>query len=85
LLIKAGYSGSGISDVVWLGKLVGEAARLCSYGNRASGDKEIMVSSDFYNNLNDHNKELLCWNKSRDCYHGNIIITSMNEWVKNNV
>ncbi len=26
LMIKAGYSGSGINEVTWIGKLVGETA-----------------------------------------------------------
>ncbi|MFM4759930.1 adenylate/guanylate cyclase domain-containing protein [Aeromonas sp. s12] len=84
LLIKAGYSGSGINEVVWLGKLVGEAAKLCSYGNKTAGEYEIMVSNVFYNNLNEHNKMLLLKNNTYDCYHGYIINTDMNEWVKKN-
>ena len=84
LLIKSGYKGSGINEVVWLGKLVGEAALLCSYGNKTYGDYELMASNVFYNNLNDDNKKLMAKNYTRDCYHGNIVNTTMNEWVKNN-
>lgn len=84
LLIKAGYKGSGINEVVWLGKLVGKAAELCSFGNKTDSDKEIMVSSVFYDNLNEENQELLLWNSNRKCYHGNVVNTSMNEWVKQN-
>lgn len=84
LLIKAGYSGSGINEVVWLGKLVGEAAKLCSYGNKNYGDYEMMVSNIFYDNLNAHNKGLLLKNNTYDCYHGYVINPDMNEWVKNN-
>jgi len=84
LYIKAGYKGSGINEVVWLGKVVGEAAMLCSYGNRNSSDKEIMVSSFFYDNLNDHNKSLLNWNSIRECYHGYVVNTDMDKWVQDN-
>lgn len=84
LYIKAGYKGSGINEVVWLGKLVGEAAKLCSYGNKTYFDKEIMISSLFFNNLNDANKKLLEWNSVRDCYHGNIVDIELNNWVKEN-
>lgn len=31
LMIKAGYSGSGINDVVWMGETVNKASRLCGY------------------------------------------------------
>lgn len=84
LLIKSGYKGSGINEVVWLGKLVGEAAMLCSYGNRTSSDKEVMVSTVCYNNLKEENQRLLSKNQNRDCYHGSVINTGMNNWVKVN-
>lgn len=84
LMIKSGYKGSGINEVVWLGKLVGEAAALCSYGNKTWSDCEIMVSNTFYDNLNEDNKKLLSKNDDRDCYHGNVVSTAMNEWVKEN-
>jgi class 3 adenylate cyclase len=84
LYIKAGHSGSGINEVVWLGKLVGEAAELCSFGNKESYDSELMVSNVFYDNLEDSNKKLLYKHSYRSCYHGYVINTLMNEWVKNN-
>ena len=84
LLIKAGYKGSGINEVVWLGTLVSEAAKLCGFGNQTYTDCEIMVSDVFYSNLNDENKKLLSRNHNRSCYHGNVVSIYMNEWVKNN-
>lgn len=84
LYIKAGHKGSSINEVVWLGKLVGEAAMLCSYGNKTFSDYETMVSESFYNNLCQNYKNLLSPNYNRGCYHGNIIDLSMNEWVKTN-
>lgn len=84
LLIKSGYKGSGINEVVWLGTLVSEAAKLCGYGNKTGADYEIMVSDVFYDNLKEANKKLLTKNYNRSCYHGNVINIGMNEWVKNN-
>lgn len=84
LMIKAGYSGSGLNDVVWMGEVVNFARKLCSHGNRTSWDKETMVSSDFYGNLNEENKKLLFWNNDRNCYHGDIVNSSMNDSLKNN-
>lgn len=84
LMIKAGYNGSGINDVVWMGDVVNKAAELCGYGNKTLWDCEIMVSSIIYNNLNENNKGLLKWNQTRECWHGNIIHTTMNEWVETN-
>ena len=82
LLIKAGYKGSGINEVVWLGKLVNDAAKLSSYGNRLSSDREMMISNLFYENLNDGNKEMFVKNTSRDCYHANVVNSEMNDWLK---
>lgn len=82
LYIKAGYKGSGINEVVWLGKLVSEAHKLCAFGNKTYNDKEMMVSSLFYSNLNDHNKKLLSYNSHRDCYHGVVVNITMNNWLE---
>lgn len=82
LLIKAGYKGSGINDVVWMGDVVNEASHLCGHGNKAWGDRTLMVSAVFRNNLNDENKALLSYNSIRGCYHGDVVNTVMNEWLK---
>ncbi|MCW8332444.1 adenylate/guanylate cyclase domain-containing protein [Vibrio paucivorans] len=84
LLVKSGYKGSGINEVVWLGSLVSEAAELCGFGNKSYSDKEMMVSEVFYGNLNDHNKELLEYKAERGCYNGYVINTAMDEWVQKN-
>lgn len=84
LMIKAGYNGSGLNDIVWMGNVVNESSKLCGYGNKEWGDKETMVSSVIYNNLNDHNKGLLEWNNKRSCYNGNVVNVGMNNWVTEN-
>lgn len=82
LMIKAGYKGSGINDVVWMGDVVNKASKLCSYGNRSYNDCETMVSSVFFSNLNEENKKLLNYNYFRQCYHGDIINKHIDNWVK---
>lgn len=84
LYIKAGYKGSGINEIVWLGNLVSEAAKLCSYGNSSSSDRETMISSVFYENLNQENKKFFSFNYLRKCYHGDIFNIDMNKWVIEN-
>ena len=84
LMIKAGYKGSGLNDVVWMGEVVNHASELSHYGNATYNDKEIMVSNVFYNNLNEKNQSLLASNFNRGCYHGNVINISMNDWVTQN-
>jgi class 3 adenylate cyclase len=84
LMIKAGYKGSTINDVVWMGDVVNEAAKLCAKAGRGWPHKTIMASSVFYQNLNDKNKELLSYNSTHECYHGDVISIDMNEWYKKN-
>lgn len=84
LVVKAGHKGSGVNEVVWLGKLVGEAAALCSQASKTSFDYEIMVSNTVYENLKESYKELLFKNINQKCYHGYIHNLVMNEWVENN-
>ncbi|WP_313483395.1 adenylate/guanylate cyclase domain-containing protein [Acinetobacter variabilis] len=86
LMIKAGYSGSGINEVTWIGKLVGETADLCSKANRWNS-KRILYSRNFYNNLSDEFKkeiDWLTWNSYYSCYEGYTINIAMNKWVQDN-
>lgn len=84
LMIKAGYEGSGINDVVWMGDVVNEAHELAGYGKREYSDGEIMVSDVFYQNLNEDNKEFLTLNNIRNCYNGDVGNAAMEEWRKMN-
>jgi class 3 adenylate cyclase len=84
LMIKAGYKGSTINEVVWMGDVVGGAAKLCDYGNKTWQDRETMISNVIYSNLNDHNKSLFIYNSFKGCYHGNIINPAMNSWINDN-
>ncbi|MEU2448004.1 adenylate/guanylate cyclase domain-containing protein [Streptomyces althioticus] len=84
LMIKAGYSGSGISDVVYMGDVVNHAAKLAAHGNEGYSDNTIMVSDVFYQNLKDENKKLLSWNSNRGCWHGDVIRKDMEAWYQEN-
>lgn len=84
LMIKAGFSGSGINDVVYMGEVVNRAAKLAAKGNATLFSQPIMVGSVFQQNLNDHNKSLLTWDGTANCYSGNVINTAMNDWHADN-
>ncbi len=86
LMLKAGYKGSGINDVIWMGDVVNEASNLCHDGNR--GENEVLqVSTTVFNNLNDHNKGLLSplyksiFQPGPDQYQGNVINLAMEEYL----
>jgi class 3 adenylate cyclase len=84
LMIKSGFSGSALNEVVWMGDVVNGASNLCGKANKGWGNEVIFVSDMIYSNLNDHNKGLLSKNYEHDCYHGNVINTQMQEWYDEN-
>ena len=85
LMVKAGYVGSGINDVIWMGDVVNSACHLCSTAGR-NGRKTIVISDIVYNKLNAHHQSLFKnytdWRNPK--YEGNIINKKMNEWYKKN-
>ena len=79
LMVKAGYSGSGINDVVWMGDVVNTACHLANKAGR-QGRKEIIVTKKVYDYLNDKHKELFSrFTDDEDIlrYEGNIVRTAM--------
>ena len=82
LMIKAGYYGSGLNEIVYMGDVVNRASKLCSKSD-AQFDQAITCSDSFYSNLNEENKNLL-HNPNLffgDYYQGNVINTAYNEWI----
>lgn len=84
LVLKAGYKGSSINEIIWSGEAIDEATRLASYGNKELTDKETMISEIVYYNLNTDNQKILSFNSARNCYHGNTVNVYMNRWYKQN-
>ncbi len=85
LMVKAGYSGSGINDVIWMGDVVNSACHLCGKAGR-NGRKTIVISNCIHENINEDNQGLFqefyeMWDKY---YEGNIINLYMDEWYKEN-
>lgn len=83
LMVKAGYSGSSINDVVWMGDVVNEASNLCNKANKGS-NKCILVDGDVQYNLTDDDKKLLSYNYNEQCYEGDFVNSAMKEWYKQN-
>lgn len=85
LMVKAGYSGSGLNDVIWMGDVVNSA---CHIANRAGrdGKKPILVSSCIYSNLDEDNQEFLSstsigWDTY---YQADVIDVDMEKWYEKN-
>ena len=84
LMIKAGYSGSTINDVVYMGDVINKAAHLAQLAGRGWNSCPLVVGDVFYSNLNENNRNLLRseWKSGiGTIYQGNPIITSMDEWI----
>jgi hypothetical protein len=96
LIIKAGQNGSGINDKIWIGKAVVDAAHLSGVANR-NGISAIAISPLFYDNIVEHlykaNEKYKSWiiphfsdyYGSVDYYHGDIIETDFDKWIKENI
>ena len=53
LVVKAGYKGSGLDELVWMGDVVNNAAHLCDKASK-DGNPSILCSKDFYDGLGDY-------------------------------
>ncbi|MGW4340795.1 adenylate/guanylate cyclase domain-containing protein [Rhodococcus koreensis] len=90
LMIKAGYSGSGINDVIYMGDVVNRAAHLAHKAGRGiwgSSSHPIWVGGNFWGNLNDHNQGLLTGLYDSELgyvYTGHVVNSPMEEWVEQN-
>lgn len=88
LMIKAGYSGSTINDVIYMGDVVNRAAHLAHKAGRAYEDP-IWIGPALYENLDEHNSGLLTkkWNQELGgwVYTGNVVWIDMNTWIDENI
>jgi class 3 adenylate cyclase len=88
LMIKAGYSGSGINDIVYMGDVVNHASSMCSLGDSAGYNGTQYVTNDFYSNLNDTNVKLFTRKSNpgdiSSVYSGDFHWNAYDEWVSQN-
>jgi hypothetical protein len=85
LMLKAGFKGSGINDLIWMGEVVNEASNLCHQGNK-EGRATLQLSTCVYENLNEEHQKLLhpvCETifHSPLQYEGNVIERNMDKWL----
>jgi len=84
LMIKAGYNGSGIADVVYMGDVVNAAAKLAAQGSNGYGVPPMMIDDTFVGNLNEGNTKLATKDWGRGCYTANAVNVAMNGWCNEN-
>jgi len=84
LMIKAGYDGSGLNDVIYMGDVVNHAAHLAHKAGR-DWQPPIWAGSVFAGNLNDDNKRWLTQRYDPEIgtvFTGDVILTEMNDWIE---
>ncbi len=89
LMLKAGYKGSSINEVIWMGDVVNNASNLCHQGNK--GDrKAVQVSPTIKSNLTrDDYLSLLTpvydglsfFPAQPVGFEGDFVSTDMNAWI----
>jgi len=84
LMIKAGYSGSGLQDVVYMGDVVNRAAKLAAKGSKTPWAPPIMIDGGFAANLNEHNQALVTNDYQYGCHTSDAISIAMQEWYSEN-
>ncbi len=84
-MVKAGYSGSGLNDIIWMGDVVNSACHLANKAGRGYR-KTILISSKVYENVLENTQELLssCIIDGKTYYEGNFIWQPMEDWYKEN-
>ncbi len=85
LMVKAGYSGSGLNDIIWMGNVVNSACHLANTAGRKSR-KTTLITEHVYNNLTEESQKLFksCKIDGKTYYECDIIWTSMDNWYKEN-
>lgn len=94
LIIKAGKSGSGINDKVWIGNAVTKASKLSSLGDK-EGYPRLFYSKLSYDNFidelvkNNPNTDTKSWFKTKSfgksigqAYYDNIVQADFSNWIK---
>lgn len=96
LMIQAGYRGTGIYDVVYMGDVVNYASKLAGRANvrqspiyqawytTVTYSPPIYLESVFAYNLSKENKQFVYKETANDCYTADVINTAMDQWFRDN-
>lgn len=82
LMVQAGFKGSGINDIVWMGDVVNIACHLCNE-DRDSLGKRIFLGNEVYKRLSAKYQSFCdLYDKSEFIYMTNACNTELNNWLK---
>ena len=86
LMILAGFKGSGINDVIYMGGVVNNASKLCSKGSK-NANGTIVISDDVYADLQGKGngtheyQSYFTRNYLEGNYHSTMVRIDMNNWL----
>ena len=90
LMVQAGYKGSGLNDVIWMGDVVNYASHLCDRANK-DGNSVINISQEVYDDLegfrghqNKLYQSMFFKPLGKDYYTGSVIRIDLENWVADN-
>jgi class 3 adenylate cyclase len=84
LMVQAGFKGSGINDVIWMGHVVNTASKMCSKANKEVGVSLVIskgVFNDlagFQNKVNDYYQSFFSYHTG-NYYYGEIVNINLND------
>ena len=81
LMVQAGFKGSAINDVIWMGDVVNSACHLCNE-DRGYFGKRILLGNDVYINLKEDYKNFCSeYDAARGVYSADAYYIAMNDWL----
>lgn len=85
LMVKAGYSGSGLNDIIWMGDVVNCACHLANQAGRNSRESTL-ITSQVYNNILESSQKFFttCNIDGTTYYEASIVWLDMENWYKEN-
>lgn len=84
LMVQAGFQGSGINEVIWMGDVVNEACKFSGLDIPSGQNGIIRVNDPVYANLSEIPGSWFSHDIFNNCYQGNIGINVMNIWIQKN-
>ena len=85
LMVKAGYSGSGLKDAIWMGEVVNSACHLANKAGRG-WRKNVIISEKVYENISKDVQDYFskCQIDSKTYYESDILWIEYEDWIEQN-
>lgn len=85
LMIEAGYKGSTINEIIYMGEVVNQASKMCGLANETVFNS-VFITSVFHQNLSEEQRKWFTqsWTSGYTYYHhATTISLEVQEWLDN--